>query len=86
MYRDMAQWTGIRHPILREGVSISQVVRETRISRKTIRKMLNHPRPKPYGPRGRRYPKLGPHGHRQANAPGERYSAALGSALHQDHL
>jgi transposase len=60
MYRDMAQWTGIRHRILREGVSISQVVRETRISRKTI-KMLNHPRPKPYGPRGRRYPKLGPH-------------------------
>jgi transposase len=61
MYRDMAQWTGIRHRILREGVSIRQVVRETRISRKTIRKMLNHPRPKPYGPRGRRYPKLGPH-------------------------
>src|SRR5215211_7262857 len=28
---------------------------------KTIGKMLKHPVPKPYGPRERRYPKLGPH-------------------------
>src|SRR5829696_5488593 len=61
MYRDLVQWSGIRRRILREGVSISQVVRETGISRKSVRKMLKHPLPKPYGPRNRRYPKLGPH-------------------------
>src|SRR3954447_15343141 len=61
MYRDVAQWAKIRHRILVEGVSRRQVVRETGISRKTIRKMLAHPHPQPYGPRSRRYPKLGPH-------------------------
>lgn len=61
MYRDVAQWTGIRRRILRDGVSIRQVGRETGISCETIRKMLKHPVPKPYGPRDRRYPKLGPH-------------------------
>jgi hypothetical protein len=61
MYRDVAQWTGIRRRILREGVSIRQVGRETGISCKTICKMLKHPVPKPYGPRERRYPKIGPH-------------------------
>jgi transposase len=61
MYRDVAQWAGIRRRILREGASIRQVVRETGISRKTVRKMLDHPLPRPYGPRSRRYPKLGPH-------------------------
>jgi transposase len=61
MYRDVAQWTGIRRRILREGVSIRQVGRETGISCETICKMLKHPVPKPYGPRDRRYPKLGPH-------------------------
>ena len=61
MYRDVAQWTGIRRRILRDGVSICQVVRETGISGKTVCKMLKHPLPKRYGPRSRRYPKLGPH-------------------------
>jgi transposase len=61
MYRDVAQWSGIRHRILREGASIRQVARETRLHRKTIRKILGHPLPKPYGPRNHRYPKLGPH-------------------------
>jgi hypothetical protein len=61
MYRDVVQWVGIRRRILREGVSICQVVRETGISRKTVRKMLKYPLPKPYGPRSLRYPKLGPH-------------------------
>src|SRR5215203_5652785 len=61
MYRDVAQWSGIRRRILRDGASIRQVVRETGISRKTVRKMLDHPLPRPYGPRSRRYPKLGPH-------------------------
>jgi transposase len=61
MYRDVAQWSGIRDRVLRKGVSIRQVVRETGISRKTVRKMLDHPLPQPYRPRSRRYPKLGPH-------------------------
>jgi transposase len=61
MYRDVAQWSSVRHQILQDGVSIRQVARERGISRETIRKMLDHPAPKPYKPRSRRYPKLGPH-------------------------
>jgi len=60
MYRDVAQWSDIRHQILRKGVPIRQVVRETGISRGTVRKMLDHPFPQPYRPRNRD-PKLGPH-------------------------
>src|SRR3981189_2859419 len=61
MYRDLAQWSGIRDQILRKGVSIRQVVRKTDISYTTVRKMLDYPLPQPYPPRSRRYPKLGPH-------------------------
>ena len=61
MYRDVAQWSSIRRRILQDGVSMRQVARETGISPETVRKMLDHPLPKPYGPRNRRYPKLGPH-------------------------
>src|ERR1700730_1751834 len=61
MYRDVAQWSSIRNQILRKGISIRRVVRETGISRKTVRKMLDHPIPQPYRPRSRTYPKLGPH-------------------------
>ena len=61
MYRDVAQWRTIRHRVLVEGVPQRQIVRETGISPKTIRKMLAYPHPQPYGPRSRRYPKLGPH-------------------------
>jgi transposase len=61
MYRDVAQWSGIRDRVLRKGVSIRQVARETGISPETIRKMVNHPLPLPYRPRSRRHPKLGPH-------------------------
>src|SRR5437763_1746360 len=60
MYRDVAQWSGIRDRV-RAGASIRQVTRETGISRETIRKMLDHPLPQPQRPRSRRYPKLGPH-------------------------
>jgi hypothetical protein len=45
MYRDVAQWSGIRDQVLRKGVSIRQVVRETSISGKTVRKMLDLPLP-----------------------------------------
>lgn len=61
MYRDVEQWANIRHRVLREGVSIRQVVRETGIDPRTVRKMLDQPLPKPYGPRTSRYPKLGPY-------------------------
>ena len=61
MYRDGTQWLSIRNQILRKGVSIRQIVRETGISRDTVRKMLDHPLPQLYGPRSHRYPKLGPH-------------------------
>ena len=61
MYRDAGQWSDIRNRILRKGASIRQVARETGVNPKTVRKMLDHPLPKPYGPRSRRYPKLGPH-------------------------
>jgi hypothetical protein len=61
MYRDVTQWLSIRNQILRKSVSIRQIVRETGISRDTVRKMLDHPLPQPYGPRSHRYPKLGPH-------------------------
>jgi len=40
MYRDRVQWTKIRRRLLVDQVPIRQVVRETGISRKTIRKML----------------------------------------------
>jgi hypothetical protein len=40
MYRDRVQWTKIRRRILVEQIPIRQVVRETGISRKTVRKML----------------------------------------------
>jgi transposase len=61
MYRDVAQWSTIRDRILKKGISIRQVSRETGISDKTIRKMLDQALPKPYGPRNHRYPKLGPY-------------------------
>jgi transposase len=51
MYRDRAQWTNIPRRILVQEIPIRQVVRETGISRKTIRKMLANRWPKPYGPR-----------------------------------
>ena len=61
MYRDAAQWTAVRHRILRDGASIRQVARETGIDRETVRKMLDHPIPKPRSPGRRQHPKLGPH-------------------------
>jgi hypothetical protein len=54
VYRDPVLWLSVRHRVLQKGAPIRQVVREAGISRKTVRKMLAHPLPKPYGPRGRR--------------------------------
>jgi hypothetical protein len=61
MYRDVAQWSGIRNQILRKGISIRQVARETGIDPRTVRKMLDYPFPQPCRVRTRIYPKLGPH-------------------------
>jgi DDE superfamily endonuclease len=51
MYRDRTQWMKIRHRILVDKIPVRQVVRETGISRKTIRKIVANRWPKPYGPR-----------------------------------
>jgi hypothetical protein len=64
MYRDAKQWRQIRQRILEKGEPKKQIVRETRISRRTINKMLTHEHPPNYGPRRRRYPRLGPYIHR----------------------
>ena len=61
MYRDVVQWSKIRHRILVKGDSSRQVARETGIDPNTIHKMLAHRHPQPYGPRSHRYPRLGPH-------------------------
>jgi len=64
MYRDAKQWQRIRRNILENGVPKKRISRETSISRRTINKMLTHEHPPSYGPRRRRYPKLGPYIHR----------------------
>ena len=61
MYRDNDQWLKIRCRILVEGIPRKQVAREAGMDVKTVRKMLAHPRPLPYGPRRAVYPKLGPY-------------------------
>jgi len=43
--RDMEQWKDIRHRVLREGVSIRQVQRETGLHFTTIMGILSHPEP-----------------------------------------
>lgn len=61
MYRDVVQWVEVRRRILKDGLSQRQVCRDTGIDSRTVRKMLAHPLPQPYGPRSKRSPKLGPH-------------------------
>ena len=62
MYRDVVQWSKIRHRILVQGRSIRRVASEKGIDPKTIRKMLDHALPQPrMAGRANRYPKLGPH-------------------------
>jgi transposase len=61
MYTDIRQWSKIRRRVLYDGVSRKQVVRDTGISRQTIRKMLLHPTPLPYGGSRDRNPEVGPH-------------------------
>jgi hypothetical protein len=61
VYSDVAQWSGIRQQILDQGTPIRQVVRESGISRATVRKMLRQPLPEPYQSGNRMRQKLGPH-------------------------
>ena len=61
MYRDVAQWAMIRRKVFEDGVPRRQLVRETGISRNTIRKMLLHKLPQPCGLRTPQHPRLGPH-------------------------
>ena len=61
MYRDVTHWLDIRHRILVQGSSIRRIASEKGIDPRTIRKMLDHALPQPYGPRRHRYPKLGPY-------------------------
>jgi transposase len=58
MHRDVAQWAMVRRKVLEEGLSRRQLARETGLSRNTIRKMLRHELPQPYGPRTPRHPSL----------------------------
>ena len=61
MYREVAQWRHVRRCILEKGTPKKQVARDTGINRRTINKMLMHENPPRYGPRPRRYRKLGPY-------------------------
>jgi len=48
MYRNMEDWTGIRRRVLVEGVSRRQILRETGMHRKTLKKILEHSEPPGY--------------------------------------
>ena len=62
MYTDMEQWTAIRHRILVEGASKREVMRETGIHWKTLKKILKHSIPPGYrASQPRPQPKLGPY-------------------------
>ncbi len=61
MYRDMEQWESIRRRVLVEHVSQRQILRETGMHWKTLRKILSHSSPPGYRPTGARpRPKVGP--------------------------
>jgi transposase len=62
VYRDMEQWTEIRHRVLVEGVSKREVLRETGMHWTTLEKILSHGAPPGYRQkRARSKPKIGPH-------------------------
>ena len=59
MFRDMEQWNRIRQRVLRDGVSIRQIQRETGLHHTTIKKMLACSSPRPFACGRREKPKLG---------------------------
>ena len=60
MFRDMEQWCRIRQRVLREGVSIRQIQRETGLYFETIKKILAHASPPEFQCPERPQPKIGP--------------------------
>lgn len=60
MYTNMQEWTDIRHRVLREGVSIRQIQRETGLHFDTIKRILENPAPLPHKRGAREKPILGP--------------------------
>jgi transposase len=62
MYQDMEQWSEIRRRVLVEGVSRRQILRETGMHWRTLKKMLAHSQPPGYRQQQpRRKTKLGPY-------------------------
>lgn len=59
VFRKMEQWCQIRQRVLREGVSIRQIQRETGLHFETIKKILAHSLPPEFQCPERLQPKLG---------------------------
>ena len=57
----MELWKTIRQRVLRDGVSIRQIQRETGLHYDTIKKILAHSSPPPFASPKREKPKLGPY-------------------------
>ena len=61
VYTDMKKWEEIRHKVLREGVSKRQIMRDEKIHRKTLEKILGNSTPPGYRmKKPRKRPKIGP--------------------------
>ena len=58
MFRDMEQWNSIRQRVLRDGVSIRQIQRETGLHYQTIKKILSNSCPPPFACPARDKPTL----------------------------
>ena len=63
----MKQWSTIRQRVLRDGVSIRQIQRETGLHFTTIKKILSHSSPPPFDCPERPKPKLDPYMERIAD-------------------
>lgn len=57
----MERWNSIRQRVLRDGVSIRQIQRETGLHFTTIKKILSHSSPPPFDCPERSKPKIGPY-------------------------
>lgn len=60
MFCDMEEWSRIRQQVLRDGMSIRQVQRETGLHFETVKRILAHPEPPEFQCPARERPKLGP--------------------------
>ena len=57
----MEQWCRIRQRVLRDGVSIRQIQRETGLHFETVKKILGHSSPPEFQCPERSQPKIGPY-------------------------